>query len=95
MKKGSFEFDINSNLLNNSGTKKGHSFAFNSNLMSHINNTIKSDFKINEKKDNIEINDLSKLLEEKLNKLSQKQKKDSVIYFNELSQVIYLFIVDI
>ena len=74
-----------------------HSFAFNSNLISHLNNTIISDFKLNEKekKDNLDINNLYKLLDEKLDKVNQTENKESMSYFNQLSNVILIIILDI
>lgn len=81
-KNGSFDFDQNTSLNSNLVNKTNHSFAFNSHLIYHLNNTIKTDKDKRESKE-----DLLKIMEEKLNNLEKNQDISSTDYYIKLSNV--------
>ena len=92
LKNGSFENEHT--IQNNSMSKISQSFTFNTHLYNHFKQSIKTETKPEqEKADRLfsEENEvLIKKLEDKIKILSNKEKKDSPLYYHQLSYVIFI-----
>jgi len=84
-KNGSFDLDQNTSLNCQLLNKTNHSFAFNSHLVYHLNNSLKGD-KDKDKKESQE--DLLKLLEDRVGNLERNENMYSIDYYCKLSNVL-------
>lgn len=82
LKNASFDNENNGSFLQNSMSKTSHSFAFNSQLINHLHSTLKAN---DDKKEGME--EVSRNIEERISKLNLREKKDTIPYLIQLSEV--------